>query len=297
MGVCCATYGPGAIPLLNGLYDAKLDHAPVHALTGMQETSFLGTRYQQEVHLDRLLQDVATYNLMVTNPQQVPSVVDLAIRNALVGHGVAHLTFPNDIQVAPVEDDPYRHVAPAASPATSPATSARVLTADPSELRQAAQVLNRSTKIAILAGTGALAASAELELVAERLAAPVVKTLPGKAVLPDDHPLTTGGLGLLGTKPSEHVMERCDTLLMVGTSFPYTKHLPGPDQAATVQIDRDASLLGLRRPVEAPVHADARSALTDLLGLLDARRRVPPGGAGGDVGVAVRHACARGPHS
>src|SRR3954447_15332216 len=120
LGVCCATSGPGAIHLLNGLYDAKLDHVPVLALTGMQETSVLGTRYQQEVHLDRLFQDVAAYNLMVTNPQQMPGVVDIAIRNALAKHTVVHLTFPNDIQIAPIAQDPYRHVAPATSPSTAP---------------------------------------------------------------------------------------------------------------------------------------------------------------------------------
>ncbi len=268
IGVCCATSGPGAIHLLNGLYDAKLDHVPVLALTGMQETSVLGTRYQQEVHLDRLYQDVACYNLMVTNPQQVPAVVDLAIRNALAKKGVAHLSFPNDIQVAPAEHDPYRHVAPARAPLTAPGRTPARLAPDAEDLGSAAGVLNGGERVAILAGVGALHARDELLAVADRLAAPIVKTLPGKAVVPDDHPLTTGGLGLLGTRPSEELMEECDTLLMVGTSFPYTKHLPAADQVRVVQIDIDPSLIGLRLPVEAPLVADSQAALEALLPLL-----------------------------
>ncbi len=159
IGVCCATSGPGAIHLLNGLYDAKLDHVPVLALTGMQETSVLGTRYQQEVHLDRLYQDLACYNLMVSNPQQVPAVVDIAIRNALANKGVAHLSFPNDIQVAPVMDDPYRHVAPARAPMTAPGSARRRLAPDVEDLASAAGVLNDGERVAILAGVGALHAA------------------------------------------------------------------------------------------------------------------------------------------
>ncbi len=273
LGVCCATSGPGAIHLLNGLYDAKLDHVPVLALTGMQETSVLGTRYQQEVHLDRLFEDVASYNLMVTNPQQIPGVVDIAIRDTLAKRTVGHLTFPNDIQIAPVDEDPYRHVAPAGPPATSVFFRATPVRADEEDLRRAADVLDRGNKIAMLVGAGALHARDEVLAVADRLAAPIVKTLPGKAVVPDDHPLTTGGLGLLGTKPSEELMEECETLLMVGTSFPYTKHLPGPDQVRVVQIDVDPSLVGLRLPVDAPVVADAKLALAQLLPLLQGRDR------------------------
>jgi len=268
LGVCCATSGPGGIHLLNGLYDAKLDHVPVLAITGMQETSVLGTRYQQEVHLDRLYQDVAVYNLMVSNPQQVPGVVDLAVRTALARRGVAHLSFPNDLQVAPAEADPYRHVAPATPPSTAPASAGHPLEPGQRELANAAEVLNAGERVAILAGAGALHARTEVLEVADRLGAPIVKTLPGKAGVPDDHPLTTGGLGLLGTRPSEDLMERCDTLLMVGTSFPYTKHLPSAGQARVVQIDRDASLIGLRLPVDAGVVADAELGLRGLLPLL-----------------------------
>jgi pyruvate dehydrogenase (quinone) len=271
IGVCCATSGPGAIHLLNGLYDAKLDHVPVLAITGMQETSVLGTRYQQEVHLDRLYQDVAAYNLMVTNPQQMPGVVDIAIRNALAKRAVAHLTFPNDIQVAPVSEDPYRHVAPAHPPTTAPHVDATPMRPNDGEIEAIAAMLRPCKKPAMLVGAGALHARDEVIAVADALGSPIVKTLPGKAVVSDDHPLTTGGIGLLGTKPSEELMEECDALLMVGTSFPYTKHLPSPGQAHVAQIDVDASLLGLRLPLEASATADSKLALAALLPRLERR--------------------------
>jgi pyruvate dehydrogenase (quinone) len=265
IGVCAATSGPGAIHLLNGLYDAKLDHVPVLAITGMQETAVLGSHYQQEVHLDRLYADLAGYNLMVTNPQQVPGVVDLAIRNALSKRTVAHLTFPNDIQVAPAQEDPYRHVGPGGPPHSYAGYRRRPLRPDEEDLEQAAQVLNAGSKVAMLVGIDARHAREEVLAIADALAAPIVKTLSGKMVVPDDHPLTTGGLGLLGTKPSEELMEECDTLLMVGTSFPYSKHLPKPGQAKVVQIDVEPTLLGLRLPAQAPVIADAKLALAALL--------------------------------
>jgi pyruvate dehydrogenase (quinone) len=265
LGVCAATSGPGAIHLLNGLYDAKLDHAPVLAITGMQETSVLGTHYQQEVHLDRLYQDLAAYNLMVTNPQQVPGVVDLAIRNALAKRTVSHLTFPTDIQVAAVSEDPYRHIGPGGPPHSTPTFSRPVLPAAEADLDRAAEILNAGKKVAMLVGVGAKGARQEVLAVADALAAPIVKSLPGKSVVPDDHPLTTGGLGLLGTRPSEELMEECDTLLMVGTSFPYSKHLPSPGQVKMVQIDADPTLIGMRLPADAPVTADAVLALRALL--------------------------------
>ncbi|SCL37837.1 pyruvate oxidase [Micromonospora rhizosphaerae] len=272
LGVCTATSGPGAIHLLNGLYDAKLDHVPVLALTGMQETSVLGSHYQQEVHADLLYQDVAeAYNLMVTNPQQVPGVVDIAIRHALAKRSVAHLTFPNDVQVAIAGEDPYRHVSPGEPAMSNPIVSQPPLPAAQVELARAAEVLNAGKKVAMLVGIGARGARDEVLAVAEALASPIVKTLSGKQVVPDDHPLTTGGLGLLGTKPSEELMEECDTLLMVGTTFPYGKYLPSPGQARVVQIDIDPTLIGLRLPVDAPVTADARPALQQLLPMLQAR--------------------------
>ncbi|MFC0506452.1 thiamine pyrophosphate-dependent enzyme [Micromonospora costi] len=271
LGVCAATSGPGAIHLLNGLYDAKLDHVPVLAITGMQETSVLGSQYQQEVHTTHLYQDVAAYNLMVTNPQQMPGVLDIAIRNALSKRTVVHLTFPNDLQVAATTQDPYRHVSPGEPPTSSTVVSQPPVPAAPADLDRAAEVLNAGNKVATLVGVGARGARAEVLAVAEALASPVVKTLPGKMVVPDDHPLTTGGLGLLGTRPSEELMEECDTLLMVGTSFPYAMYLPKPGQARVVQIDVDPSLIGMRLPVDAPVTADARLALQQLLPLLRAR--------------------------
>ncbi|SIQ80542.1 thiamine pyrophosphate-dependent enzyme [Micromonospora avicenniae] len=271
LGVCAATSGPGAIHLLNGLYDAKLDHVPVLAITGMQETSVLGSNYQQEVHTTHLYQDVAAYNLMVTNPQQMPGVLDIAIRNALTKRTVAHLTFPNDLQVAAVTQDPYRHVSPGEPPKSSPVVSLPAVPAAQPDLQRAAEVLNAGSKVAMLVGIGARGARAEVLAVAEALGSPIVKTLPGKMVVPDDHPLTTGGLGLLGTRPSEELMEECDTLLMVGTSYPYAKYLPSPGQARVVQIDVDPSLMGMRLPVDAAVTADARLALQQLLPLLQTR--------------------------
>ena len=249
LGVCCATSGPGAIHLLNGLYDAKLDHVPVLALTGMQETSVLGTRYQQEVHLDRLFQDVASYNLMVTNPQQMPGVVDIAIRDTLAKRTVGHLTFPNDIQVAPVDEDPYRHVAPANPPSTSPFFAANPLRPNDARPAQAADVLNRGNKIAMLVGAGALHARDEVLAVADRLGAPIVKTLPGKAVVPDDHPLTTGGLGLLGTterRAHGGVRDAVDGRHVVPVHEAPARTRP----SQVVQIDVDPSLVGLRLPVD-----------------------------------------------
>jgi pyruvate dehydrogenase (quinone) len=207
LGVCLATSGPGGLHLLNGLYDAKLDHAPVLAITGMQETQLLGTGYQQEVHLDRVFADVAGYNAMVQVPTSIPALVDLAVRHALANRTVSHLTFPNDIQEAPADASPWTSVAPGRQPATAPVFLPPPGLPRAADLARAAEVLNRGTKVAVLAGAGALGATTELLQVAERLASPIVKTLPGKAAVPDDHPLTTGGLGLLGTAPSEEVME------------------------------------------------------------------------------------------
>ena len=270
LGVCVATSGPGAIHLLNGLYDAKLDHVSVLAITGMQETSVQGTQYQQEVQTTHLYQDVAgAYNLMVTNPQQVPGVVDIAIRHALAKRTVVHLSFPNDIQVAAATADPYRHVSPGAPPKSSPVVSRPPEPAAHEDLERAAEVLSAGKKVAMLVGVGARDARDEVLAVAEALGAPIVKTLPGKRVVPDEHPLTTGGLGLLGTRPSEELMEECDTLLMVGTSFPYASYLPSPGQARVVQIDHDASQIGVRLPVEVAVTANARLALKQLLPLLE----------------------------
>jgi pyruvate dehydrogenase (quinone)/pyruvate oxidase len=268
LGVCLATSGPGGIHLLNGLYDAKLDHMPVLAITGMQETSVLGTGYQQEVALDRLYQDVAEYDQMIYNPAQLQAVVDMAVRTAYARRGVTHITIPNDIQVADANADPWQHVAPARPPQTSPVRLGASGRPKQEDLQRIAEMLNEGRKVAILAGAGALHARDELLEVAALLAAPIVKTLSGKAAVPDDSPYTTGGIGLLGTRPSENLMEEIDTLFMVGTNFPYTKHLPPAGKVRVAQIEADPARAGARLATELPVIGDAREALTALLPLL-----------------------------
>ena len=269
IGVCLATSGPGGIHLLNGLYDAKLDHMPVLAITGMQETSVLGTGYQQEVALDKLYADVAEYDQMIYNPVQLPALVDIAIRTAYARRGVAHLTVPNDIQVADADADPWQHVAPAAPPKTAAIYLPPPGKPNDADLQRLADFLNDGDKIAILAGAGALHAREELLALAETLAAPIVKTLPGKATVPDDSPYTTGGIGLLGTKPSEDLMDEIDTLFMVGTNFPYTKHLPSGARVA--QVEADPARAGARIATQVPVVGDARETLRGLLPLLKQR--------------------------
>jgi pyruvate dehydrogenase (quinone) len=271
IGVCLATSGPGGIHLLNGLYDAKLDHMPVLAITGMQETPVLGTGYQQEVALDRLYADVAEYNQMIYNPAQLPAVVDLAIRTAYSRRGVAHLTLPNDVQVADADADPWQHVAPARTPDTAPVMLAPPGRPADEDLQHLAGFLNEGNQIAILAGAGALHASAELLALAETLAAPIVKTLSGKAAVPDDSPYTTGGIGLLGTRPSEELMTDVDTLLLVGTNFPYTKHLPPPGKVRVAQIEADPVRAGARVATQLPVVGDTKQTLQALLPLLKQR--------------------------
>mgnify|MGYP001191870869 CR=1 FL=1 len=269
IGVCLATSGPGGIHLLNGLYDAKLDHVPVLAITGMQETSLLGTGYQQEVALDKLYADVAEYDMMISNPVQIPAVTDLAVRTAYARRGVAHITIPNDIQVADAGADPWQHVAPASAPKTRAMYLAPPALPAAQDLQMLADFLNEGEKIAILAGAGALHAREELIAAAEALDAPIVKTLPSKAAVPDVSPYTTGGIGLLGTKPSEELMDEIDTLLMVGTNFPYTKHLPQGVRCA--QIEADPVRAGARIPTDVPVVGDAQQTLRALLPLLKQR--------------------------
>jgi pyruvate dehydrogenase (quinone) len=268
IGVCLATSGPGGIHLLNGLYDAKLDHMPVLAITGMQETSVLGTGYQQEVNLDKLYADVAVYDQMIYNPAQLPAVVDIAVRTAYARRGVAHLTLPNDLQVAKAGENPYASVGPARTPATAPIRLTAPGRPSDEDLQQLADVLNASTKPAILAGAGALHAREELLAVAETLGAPIIKTLSGKATVPDDSPYTTGGIGLLGTAPSEELMNDLDTLFMVGTNFPYTHFMPAPGKARIVQVEADPARAGARVPTEVPVVGDAKETLAALLPLL-----------------------------
>src|SRR5438477_2160286 len=263
LGVCLATSGPGAIHLLNGLYDAKMDHAPVLALTGQTYHDLIGTQYQQEVDLLTLFKDVAVYNQQILGAGHVRALVDAGCRAALSRHGVAHITCPVDLQEQSVKDD---HPSPKKVEGhTSDAWRPPIVVPCDADIRAAADVLNAGTKTVILAGRGALGAREELEQMADLLAAPIVKPLLGKAVVPDDSPFTTGGIGLLGTEPSEVAMEECDTLLMAGTSFPYMEFYPKHDGCRGVQIDRDPSHIGLRFPVEVGLCGDAKSTLQALL--------------------------------
>jgi pyruvate dehydrogenase (quinone) len=268
LGVCLATSGPGAIHLLNGLYDAKLDHAPVLAITGMQESQMLGTGYQQEVTVEKLFMDVAEYNQMIHVPSQVPTLVDLAVRHALARRGVSHLTIPTDIQIADAGANPWDAPAPAVIKPTAPVFLPAPGTPRPADLAAGAAVLNAGEKVVMLVGAGALGARQEVLAMAERLASPIIKTLPGKAVVPDDHPLTIGGIGLLGTAPSVEAMEGCDTLLMVGTNFPYTKYLPESGSCQVVQIETDPVRAGNRIATDVPMVGDANEGLAALLPLV-----------------------------
>ena len=266
LGVCLATSGPGGIHLLNGLYDAKLDAQPVLAITGLQFHDLIGTYTQQDVALDKLFMDVSVFNERVMGPTHVENLVDLACRTAFAYRGVAHLTFPVDVQEKEVKK---RERSPRNVPHHTSdiyARSARL--PDPMELEKAAGVLNQGKKVVILAGRGALGATTELEETAEILGAPIVKALLGKAAVPDDSPYTTGGIGLLGTRPSQEAMEDCDTLLMVGTSFPYIEFMPKPNQARGVQIDLDPKRIGLRFPVEVGLIGDSRNTLRELISVL-----------------------------
>jgi pyruvate dehydrogenase (quinone) len=266
LGVCLATSGPGGIHLLNGLYDAKLDSQPVLALTGMHYHDLIGTFAQQDVELDKLYENVAVFNQRVMGPTHVENLVDLACRTAISFRGVAHITFPTDFQDQEVsrKDASKRNLAHHTSDAR--ARSARLPSTE--DLRAAAEVLNAGKKIVILAGQGALHAGEQLEEMAERLGAPIVKALLGKAAVPDDSPYTTGGIGLLGTKPSQTALEDCDTLLMAGTSFPYIEFLPKPGKARVVQIDLNPQRIGLRCPVEVGLIGDCRRTLEELLPLV-----------------------------
>jgi len=267
LGVCLATSGPGGIHLLNGLYDAKLDGQPVLAITGMAYHDLIGTHTQQDVALDRLFVDVAKYTERIMSPSHVENVVDLACRTALAYKGVAHIAFPVDIQEMEGGKRSKRNIGHHTSDVY--ARSARL--PDEAELRRAAEILNAGRKVAILAGRGALTAGNELEQSAERLGAPIVKALLGKAAVPDDSPYTTGSIGLLGTRPSQEALEECDTLLMVGTSFPYIEFMPKPGQARAVQIELDPARIGLRYPVEVGLIGDSGRTLEALLPLLEAR--------------------------
>ena len=269
LGVCLATSGPGAIHLLNGLYDAKLDGAPVLAITGQTYHDLIGTRYQQEVDLLSLFKDVAVYNQQVMSAGQVQALVDAACRSALADRGVSHITCPVDLQEQELSDD--EPSAKKVEGHTSSVWMPPIAIPREEDLMRAASLLNEGKKTVILAGQGALGATDELEELAELMAAPIVKPLLGKATVPDDSPYTTGGIGLLGTLPSELAMEECDTLLMVGTSFPYLEYYPKHDQAKAVQIDRDPKRIGLRYPVDIGLAGDAKATLHALIPMIRQR--------------------------
>jgi pyruvate dehydrogenase (quinone) len=261
LGVCVATSGPGGLHLLNGLYDAKLDGVPVLALTGHHYHDLIDTHAQQDVDLDRVFMDVAVYNARIMGPSHVEPVANLACRTALSYRGVAHINFPVDLQEHEVEERSKRNIPGHAASEVLPRMAGLPAQED---LSRAADLLNAGQRIAILVGQGALHASDELEEVAEKLGAPIIKALLGKGAVPDHSPYTTGGIGLLGTRPSQEALESCDTLLMVGTSFPYIEYLPQPGQARAVQIDLNPIRIGLRYPVEVGLVGDSRQTLQVL---------------------------------
>jgi pyruvate dehydrogenase (quinone) len=265
VGVCYATSGPGAIHLLNGLYDAKMDHVPVVAIVGQSPRSAIGSDYQQEVDLQNLFKDVAGDFVMTASvPGQVRQLVDRAFRTAAARRSVTCVIVPSDVQDLDYEDPPVAH----GTTHTGVGYAAVAHVPDQDALQRAADVLNAGRKVAMLVGAGALGATNEVIAVANALQAGVAKALLGKAVLPDDLPWATGQIGILGTKPSWDLMQDCDTLLMVGSSFPYTEFLPKPGQARGVQIDVDETRLSLRYPMEVNLAGDAKATLAALLPLL-----------------------------
>jgi pyruvate dehydrogenase (quinone)/pyruvate oxidase len=266
LGVCIATSGPGGIHLLNGIYDAKLDSQPVLAITGMQHHDLLDTYTQQDVDLDKLFMDPCVYSTRVMGPSHMEAVAEQACRMALAYRQPTHLTIPVDIQSMPV-DKAHR------SKRNIPHHVSDVMAhggqlPDPQQLRHAADILSQAKKPFILAGRGALGARDELEQIAERLKAPVGMPLLGKGAIPDRSPYATGGVGLLGTKASQKAMESCDTILIVGSTFPYIEFYPKPDKAKGVQIDIDPKRIGLRFPVEAGLVGDSKRILAELLPML-----------------------------
>jgi len=266
IGVCCATSGPGGVHLLNGLYDAKCDSQPVLAITGHTFHDLIGMNYQQDVDLDKLFMDVSVFNERVMGAAHAINVVDMAIRTAYGRRGVSHICIPKDIQEWEVSDK-HRSSANVArhSGDWSAPSSARPAAA---VLQQAADVINAGSRVTVFVGQGALGAREEVAQLAEIVGGPVVKALLGKAVLPDRSPYTTGGIGLLGTSPSVDAMEECDTLIMIGTSFPYMDFYPKPGQAKCVQIELDPTRIGLRHPVDIGLLGDSKVILQALLPLL-----------------------------
>jgi pyruvate dehydrogenase (quinone)/pyruvate oxidase len=266
LGVCFSTAAPGAAHLLNGMLDAKVEQAPILAITGMTYHDLIGTSYLQDINTDYMFNDVAVYNQRIMGPQHIINVVDYAVRTALTQRGPSHLAFPIDYQAAPADSgDRFKRNVPGH---TSTTYRPPIQIPQRQDLEAAATVLHGKTKIAILAGAGARGAGDELEAVADKLGAPVIKAQLGKDCIPDDSPYTTGGIALVGTRPSEEALEQCDALLIVGSTMPYIEFYPPPGQAVCVQIDDKPDRIGLRYPVDVPLVGDARATLAELLPLL-----------------------------
>jgi pyruvate dehydrogenase (quinone)/pyruvate oxidase len=263
LGVCVSTAAPGAIHMLNGLYDAKVDQAPVLAITGMTYHDLIGTNYLQDMNQDYLYQDVAAYNQRLMGPAHARNIVDYACRAALGNRSVAHIALPIDYQTADMSD--LKRSKRNLKGHTSEAFTIPKRIPERIQLEKAARALQNKKKIAILVGAGARGAREEVLQVAERLGAPVVKAMLGKDVIPDDSPYTTGGTGVVGTRPSSDVLENCDALLIVGSSFPYIEFLPKPGQALGIQIDHRPERVGLRYPVDIGLVRDAQATLRESL--------------------------------
>jgi len=270
LGVCIATTGPGAVHLMNGLYDAKMDSAPVLAITGTTFHDLIGTRFMQSVNTVALMQDVSVYNTQITGPLNAEIVTNIACRAALGLRGVAHVTIAKDTQAMAL---------PADKPSTENHGLRTSASFEPSQeapsgarLNEAAAILNSGRRVAILAGQGALGARREVTECADRLAAPVAKALLGKGVLPDDSPFTTGGIGHLGTLPSQYIMQTCDTVLILGSTMPWVDAYPKPGSARGIQVDIKPQHIGLRYPVELGLCGDMKSTLSQLLPLLKHKR-------------------------
>jgi len=267
LGVCVATSGPGAIHLLNGLYDAKADNTPVLSITGSTYSDLMNSNYQQDVNLLQLFSDVTVYNNMINRPEHAEMTVDIACRSALSLRGVSHVTIPIDVQEMKLKGRYSRHKVPG----HTSDFYANITVPDRGLLEGTANILNSGRKIVLLVGQGALSAGEEVIQVAKKLEAPVVKALLGKAVIPDEHPICIGGRRLIKTKPATDAMNEADTLLMIGTSFPYIDYLPKPGQARGIQIDIKPNNIGLRYPIEIGLVGDSKLVLSELLPLLQQR--------------------------
>ncbi|WP_221936641.1 thiamine pyrophosphate-dependent enzyme [Skermania sp. ID1734] len=266
LGVCFSTSGPGAVHLMNGMLDAKVEQAPILAITGMTYHDLIGTAYLQDINTDYWMNDVALYNQRIMGPQHVHNVVDFACRTALSERGPAHISFPIDYQAAPADSgNRFQRNVPGHT-STSYQPPIRVPQRD--LLRRAAELFEGKQRIAILAGAGARGAGPELEQVADKLGAPIIKAQLGKDCVPDDSPYTTGPIALVGSRPSEEALEQADALLIVGSSMPYTEYYPSPGQVVCVQIDDKPERIGLRHPVDIGLCGDAKATLAELLAFL-----------------------------